>query len=671
MGGSSTIRTTENKILSMSLQSSAYGVPIPVVFGQTRVAGNLIYYNDFTATAHTTTTGSGGKGGGVSQSNTAYTYSATVMMGLCVGPINSIQACWADKEKFLATDARFTSYFSLFTGAFGQSRWGWLTTNHPGDDFPYSGVAYIASNNYDAGSTGTLKNHTWEVRGLLPFNAPTIVDANPADIVKTMLTDAMEGVGFPSGSLGDFTTAGQFSTWCVSNGLFLSGCFDQQKAARQIIAEVAAAVNCDFVWSSGLLKPVSYGDATVTGNGATFTPNLTPVYNLTDDDFISSGKDPITITRSANADAHNWTRVKFKDRLHDYNDAIAEAKDSANIDLYGVRQAPDYDCPWITTQIVARQVAQFLLNRALYVRNRYAFKLSWRYILLEPMDLVTLTDSGLGLSQKTVRITSIGEDEHGLLSIEAEEWPFGIATPALFTVGGGTGYAPNQNAAPPSANAPMLFEPPLGMTNGAQEVWLATSAGGINWGGANIWVSQDAAVYEMVGVSYGSRHGVLSASFASATDPDTTNTCAVDLTVSGAALASSSASDYAALLTQCWVAANTGGQGEVINYQTATLTATSKYNLTTMRRGMYGTPVAAHNSGNAFVRLDAGIFEIPMPPNMIGKTIYIKLQSFNSQGGGVQALAGLTAYSYVVQGNGAGSIAAPSGVTLTIQDTPL
>ena len=109
----------------------------------------------------------------------------------------------------------------------------------------------------------------------------------------------------------------------------------------------------------------------------------------------------------------------------------------------------------------------------------------------------------------------------------------------------------------------------------------------------------------------------------------------------------------------------------MINYQTATLTATSKYNLTTMRRGMYGTPVAAHNSGNAFVRLDAGIFEIPMPPNMIGKTIYIKLQSFNSQGGGVQALAGLTAYSYVVQGNGAGSIAAPSGVTLTIQDTPL
>ncbi len=62
-GNSSTISTSEQRILSLQVQQSSQGLTLPVVYGRTRIAGNLIWYGDFTAIEKTTTTSSG-KGGG-------------------------------------------------------------------------------------------------------------------------------------------------------------------------------------------------------------------------------------------------------------------------------------------------------------------------------------------------------------------------------------------------------------------------------------------------------------------------------------------------------------------------------------------------------------------------------------------------------------------------------
>ncbi len=67
--------------------------------------------------------------------------------------------------------------------------------------------------------------------------------------------------------------------------------------------------------------------------------------------------------------------------------------------------------------------AQLLLQRRAYIRNSYKFKLGWRYALLEPMDIVLLTDAALGLVGKAVCITAIEEDDNGELTITADEIP--------------------------------------------------------------------------------------------------------------------------------------------------------------------------------------------------------------------------------------------------------
>ena len=54
---------------------------------------------------------------------------------------------------------------------------------------------------------------------------------------------------------------------------------------------------------------------------------------------------------------------------------------------------------------------------------RYKFKLGIRYALLEPMDIVLISDRTLGLDSAAVRIIQIEEDGNGELTMTAEEIP--------------------------------------------------------------------------------------------------------------------------------------------------------------------------------------------------------------------------------------------------------
>src|SRR5207248_10577551 len=75
---------------ALRVQTSAYGGVVPLVFGQARMPGKLIWYGDFTPIPHTSTQAVGGKGGGGgqrTQTQTTYSYNAAVAILLAVGPI--------------------------------------------------------------------------------------------------------------------------------------------------------------------------------------------------------------------------------------------------------------------------------------------------------------------------------------------------------------------------------------------------------------------------------------------------------------------------------------------------------------------------------------------------------------------------------------------------------
>lgn len=645
MGGkASTISNSEQRILSLQVQQSSQGLTLPVVYGRARVAGNLIWYGDFTTIETKTTTRQGGKGGGgVKQEDISYTYEAAVMMALCEGEIKGIGRIWRDKEKF---ESLSQLRLNLAKGGDEQPTWTHLQQpKHQAQAINYSGTAYIYSPNYELTKSAQIYSHNFEVIGKMGYSS-SIPDANPSEIIRDMLTNQNYGCGFPAENLGDTSVYG---VYCRAAGIFLSPVYSEQTEAQQNISELLEQTNSAAVFSQGRLKIVPYGDVKLSGNGAAYVPNLTPVYDLTDDDFIVSGaEDPLKVERKTNADAYNQIQVEYLDRANDYNIAVAEVKDQANIEQYGLRPKDAVKMHGICDAKVANHVAQLLLQRALYVRNEYEFKLGWKYCLLEPMDLVTLTDEGLGLNKTPVRIIEIEEDEEGVLTVKAEDFPMGAATATAYPTQPSLGYSADYNKSPGNAHAPVVFEAPLQLTGGEPQIWLAT-AGGDMWGGAEVWISTDGDSYTRIGATNKkARFGSLSAPLASGAVFDRANTLNVE--ISAGQMTGGTEQDSRDLLTLCYV------DGEFLAYETAELKGVGRYTLGNLTRGAYGSNIDRHNAGSQFVRIDEAMFKYAVPANWVGRTVWVKLVSFNVFGSSVQELAEVPAYSYTIKGAPLGQI---------------
>lgn len=636
-GGGQTISSSEQAFGALRIQSSAYGYAVPILHGKTRVTANLIYYGDFVAIPHTSSQSSGGKGGGGTvMENTTFTYQTAVALSICEGPINSIGTVWATKKQTSLAELGM----SLFIGSYPQSAWGYLSTYHPDQALNYQGTAYASAGAYDLGSNDSLPNHSFEVDSGMGFNG-TIRDANPKDSLTAFLTNPNYGAcpnGFP---LGDLT---QWSNYCVANGIFISPAIVEQKPASDYLNDYAEITNSALVFSEGVLKVIPFGDTTITGNGVTYTPAITPVYDLSDDNFLGNSNDPVTIKRKTSADAFNQVQVEFLNRSNQYNVEPAEVKDQANIEQFGLLPAPMVKAHWICDAAIAQKVAQLKLQRLLYIRNEYEFKLGWRYCLLEPMDIVTITDP-LGLSFFQVRILSTEEDETGEISVVVEEFPFGVAHQAQYGYEPAAGSNVNYNQPAPSINGHLVFEAPVELSGNSLETWIGASSNDANWGGCDVYVSSDNATFKRVGSIFGSgRLGVLSQILPSHVDPDTSNTVAVDLTNSNGTLLGGTQADADSFHTLCYV------DGELVSYQNAALVSAHKYNLSYLRRGAYGTIPATHAIGSQFARLDEAILRYAYSADQIGKTIYFKFPSFNIYGGGQESVASVASQSYTLIG---------------------
>ena len=542
---------------------------------------------------------------------------------------------------------------------------------YTGQNLAYNGLAYVAASAYPLGTSPQLPNHNFVVAGVLSQslieNGAFLPDADPSLILIDLLTNPYYGAGFPAELIGDLS---QMQNFCLASGLVMSPSYTSQVTTSSMIDDLMTASNCAMVWSNGKLNVYSYGDQTITNPtiqpiansspGVTFTAPTQPLYNLTDDDFMenqggsaggssSNSNDPIIMTRTRPADAYNSIKIEYLDDTNYYNPAISEAKDQASIDTFGLRQDSVRTMHMFCNSAAAQTSAQLQLQRQ-QVRNLYSFTLDQRFILLDPMDIVALNDSYLGLINHWVRITSITENDDYSLSFIAEDYLYGTGTAAEYSFQTSNGFNGDYNATPPSPNLPpVLFEPTAEL---AEElaVYMAIS-GPPEWGGCQVWISTDDINYKMAGTVTGSaRTGVLSAPLGNAAISvppptiDLGNTLSVNLSQSDGTLTSGTQQDAINLNTLCYV------DGEYIAYEQATLTADNQYNLTYLVRGAYDTTVSAHAAGTQFARMDAGIFKYAYQSNLIGTTIYIKLLSFNVYGGGIQGLADVTPFTYVLQG---------------------
>lgn len=637
----STAQQAPIALSSFRIQTAVLGLVIPIVYGTSRISDNIINFDDFVAIAVTSTqptaSSGGGKGGPGEQqptTTTSFIYRAAVQLGLCEGPIDGVGIVWQDK----AVTTMATLGLALFNGTDPQDAWGYLVTHHPDKAIDYIKFAYVASATFALDSSAGMANYSFEVLGKKRYSPSTgLIDANPKDVIVDFLTDPDYGAQFPAERIGNLSA---YSDYCVASGLLMSPIVDSQQEARQWLADWAKLTNSEWVSSSGLIRLVPYADEPVSGNGITYTPDLTPQYDLSDDDFQDNGgNDPVIGARTSPADASNSIKLEIFDRSNEYNTLPIEAKDQTAIEEHGLRQDSSLSAHCFTTAAAGQRSANLLLQRTLYVRNVYSFMLSWRHSRLDPLDYVTITDTAIGCDRQLVRMLTIDEDDSGLLSCTAEHVDVGTASPALHASQTQIGGGHNVNVEPPPTNFPMIVAAPIGLSLGLSLI-LVASGSTADWGGCNVWVSNDGANYTHIGRVMGSaRQGVLYGGFNLGTDPDITNSCFVDLGMSLGEMLSGTPTDADHANTLCVIIDADGGS-EFFSHSTAQLTGLNRYMLGQyIRRGQYNTPIRSHVAGARFARLDEAVFVLPYTVDQIGTVMYVKLPAFNPYGAATEQLS--------------------------------
>lgn len=615
-GKSTTSRA--DMIADFQINTASYGEVVPEILGTTRVSGNIIDYDDFTAHEHKSTT-KAGKGGGAKHTNITYTYSVAAAIALCEGPIAGIGKVWRDKEVYEYPNEKIE--LTLFNGEIAQAPWPYMTSKHPEKALPYSGLAYMAGV-VDLGERGSLPQYNFEVYGKLRDTGDG-TDVNPADYIEHVL----QSVG------ADVQIEGieNFRAYCKAADILISTPPEQKSAkAQQIINDIAEITNSLVFWSTDRLKIVPLADKPI----GTWTPANQIQYNLTADDFIAGTDGQLILyKRKDTSEAYNEATVEFINRANSYEKETVSFEVVADVQRNGLKPASKKSAHYLYTKARAQYYAEQLAMKRLYAKTQYTFRLDWAFCTLEVGDLVTLTDEACQLNRQIVVITAVNEAADGQLEFTAEGKPAGTYAPARYDVHENERPFIDYNQAAPSVNDVAIFQT-VGDVGGNQ-VFIGVNAPS-GWGGCSVWLSDNGENYSRIGsITQQARMGRVKYGF-----NQTGNLC--NITLNQGILKGGTHIDAERANTLCWT------NGEAFSYEGAEMHQDNWYTLSGLVRGQYGTNAISHSAGERFVRVDEALFRYPYRKEDIGKTIHLKFTSMNLFGSNEQELDEVQAYQYTL-----------------------
>lgn len=618
------IVTRANKISTFTVNTAEYGTAVPEIYGTTRIGGNIIYYDDFTAHEHKETHRAG-KGGG-KQTNITYTYSVATIIGLCEGQITGINRIWKDKEVYNYPAEEVG--LSLFDGASTQSPWSYVAQHHPDKSLPYNGLAYMAGV-IDLGDSAAMPTYNFEVKGKL-LSTGDGVDVNPADYIRALL----DRVGLSDVAIENLD---EYRKYCKEADLLISTPADaDESAVRDIVKEITGLTNAHIFWSNDQYKIVIIEDRPA-GN---WTPDKTVQYDLTADDFIPQSDGAlVTYQRKDSADIYNRFPVEFSNRANSYEKESVAYQFSEDIANHGLRQANTINARYMYTKERAVKVAEMAARKNKYGRNQYTFTLDWAFCRIEPGDLVRISDKYSGIDKQVVRVTAVTEDDSGMLTVTAVSVPPGNYSAAMYDVHDvDRPYIDYNQAAPDTV--PVIFQPPADLTADGLELWIAAKGKADGWGGCTVYVSDDNTNYRTVGQIAGSaRCGKLMQPLSPMPNHPSGRQAIVTCNDQ---LLSGTPQDAERKNTLCWI------DGECMSYVNANLQSNGAWLLSGLYRGQCNTAVRMHAKDTDFIRLDNSVFKVPFAKDDIGKKIYIKFCSYNIFGAGNQDLSEVRAYEYTL-----------------------
>jgi len=208
------------RLQDLKTSTSTYGIAIAKVYGAYRIGGNLIWANDIKEVKHVEEV-EVGKGGSETYDVITYSYSIDMAIGLCEGPVSSINKIWADSVLIYDinrggfADGYYNSEessggISIYLGTSTQNPDWFLQANNP-DSPAYRGLCYLVFNTFQLEKYGNrIPNITCEV-----IKSDTKLTAMlPEIILPCHWSPFSDIIGVNGNTL--HTLSARFSNWYVN-----------------------------------------------------------------------------------------------------------------------------------------------------------------------------------------------------------------------------------------------------------------------------------------------------------------------------------------------------------------------------------------------------------------------------------------------------------------------
>jgi hypothetical protein len=629
-GGGSHVTTRADKIASFQATTCDFGTPLAICYGTSKRGPNLINWQDFTAREIVTRTKTGKNSSSTSINYQYYTY---LELALCEGTIAGIRRVWIGDQVYSSLGSSGVGFPLSLNPGNNPNPTAYMQSHHPSIAVGYRNMAYLYGFVFLGENAASVPSYQFEIQGLLRSTGDG-TDANPADVI----IDLLSRIGYAA--YVDTDSFENYRRYCAGADLLIStpsDAFTNQKKCQEVIKEILTITNAYMFWSVDRFKVVPRDDRA----RGSWTPDTVVRYRLTPNEMaVQDNGSCILYERKDSSEVFNRFGVSFTNRANNYEVETVFYEDTDDILTSGLRTSSDFSAHWLHTTSRAVTVAemQARINRTENVR--YKFKLSWEFGLLEPGDLVMLTDPVIGLNNQLAMIESIDEDSQGLLSVTAIRRD-ASASGLSYQIDDPEYNIISYNAEPGDVETPLMITPPADLVTSASgvELWIGLHGQTAAWGGCNVYASTKDGAYEIYGrFNKSSNFGytlTAVAAYEHTVDVHFSNVGTVEIL-------EGSAADAENCLTDIWI------NGECMAYTGAELIGSNSYRLTGLIRGKYGTAILSHNIGEGFAMLDGSLFVVSLTKNLLGKMLYFKFTSANVFGNNLQELNDVDYYNHRV-----------------------
>lgn len=543
------------RIADLTLQSSAYGAPLPIIHGRMRVAGNVIWSNGIDERQARS------RGKGRSRA-TVFSYTASFAVALAARPITTIGRIWADGRLLRDADGAFTSpvTWRLHHGDEDQLP-DPLIAAAEGQAPAYRGLAYVVFEDLPLADWGNrIPNLSFEL----------IADTGPVDAGRVIVDLA------------------------ARQGLALAGSGDFPQLDGHILASSGRLID-DLAPLLALSAATTDGDGRLRGRGS--PPSLLP-----DDDRdaqpVGAGL-PAEQQRQGAGRAIGGVELLSYDPARDYQPGLQRVRrDGGALERQSLAAALPANA--------AKALAAALLAGRAAGRTTATVRLPWRHLGLVPGDVLAMPGDDRLFQVLTRRF------ENFVLILDVVG--IGGATAAPPADPGRVAQFADAAAGPTGLQ--VLDLPPLpGELPTTPRLWIAGAGAAPGWRTAAVAVSRDRGTsFEPLGTIVGGTiMGTTLTALPAGSPAVWDNGGTVDIALVSPGMWLEPASDGAVL-----AGANLALVGaELVQFAAAEALAPGRFRLSRLLRGRRGSEAAiyGHRPGEVFVLLDVATM-LPLDPDL-------------------------------------------------------